>query len=171
MKSLLMKKIPGYLNCDVSKQVNPDKVVDLEKRLPFKDDSVEEIVSEHVLAQVQNFIPLMHEMHRICKNGAKLKLIVPFYSYPGYYSDPTHVRFFTPFTFDLFLDKEFRHEMKAKKDMFKIKKRKINFSLGSLKKTNFFINPLINLNQRLYCRFFAWIFPAAEIEFELIVVK
>ena len=30
----------GWLNCDKSKEVNPDKVVDLEKKLPFKDNSV-----------------------------------------------------------------------------------------------------------------------------------
>ncbi|MCH8945295.1 MAG: hypothetical protein IIA85_00010 [Nanoarchaeota archaeon] len=34
-------KIDGYLNCDVSNEVKPDKLVDLNKKLPFKDNSVE----------------------------------------------------------------------------------------------------------------------------------
>ncbi len=165
------KKISGYINCDISKEVNPDKIVDLEKKLPFKDNSVDEIVANHVFGQIQNFIPLMHEIYRICKNEAVLKFKVPFYSYPSYYSDPLHVRFFTPFTFDFFLNKELSHQVKAKKNMFKIKKRKINFSIGPLRKINFLVNPLLNLSQRTYCRFFSWVFPAAEIEFELIVIK
>ncbi len=165
------KKILGYINCDISEDVNPDKVVNLERDLPFQDNSVDEIVSNHVFAQIQNFIPLMHEIHRICKNKAIVKIKVPFFTYPSYYSDPTHVRFFTPFTFDFFINKEFLHEVRAKKEMFRIKKRKINFSIGPLKKINFLINPLLNLNQRTYFRFFSWIFPAAEIEFELIVLK
>jgi len=36
---------------------------------------------------------------------------------------------------------------------------------------NFIFNPLINLNQKVYCRFFSWILPAAEIEYELGVLK
>jgi len=67
------KKIKGYLNCDISKEVSPDKVVDLERKLPFKDNSVDEIVANHVLTHIKNFVPLMHEIHRICKNGAILK--------------------------------------------------------------------------------------------------
>jgi len=165
------KKIKGYLNCDISKEVNPDKIVDLERKLPFKNSSVDEIVANHVLTHVQNFVPLIHEFYRICKNGAKLKFKVPFYSYPSYYSDPTHVRFFTPFTFNIFLNKEFAHEVKAKRKMFKITKRRINFSIGPLRRINFIINPILNLSQRTYCRFFSWIFPAAEIEFELIITK
>ena len=165
------KKIAGYINCDISKEVNPDKVVDLEKKLPFKDNSVREIVADHVLGQIQNFIPLMHEIHRICRKNAILKFKVPFYSYPSYYSDPAHVRFSSPFTFDYFSSKELSHEVKSKGNMFKIRKRKLNFSIGPLKKINFLINPLLNLNQKAYCRFFSWIFPAAEIKFELIVIK
>ncbi|MDP3986632.1 MAG: methyltransferase domain-containing protein [Nanoarchaeota archaeon] len=164
-------KFEGYVNCDISPEVNPDKVVDLERKLPFKDNSVDEIVSNHVFAQINNFIPLMHELHRICKKGAVLKIKVPFYSYPSYYTDPTHVRFFTPFTFNLFSSKDFRHEVRAKEDMFFVRKNKINFSIGPLGKVNFLINPLINLNKKIYCRFFSWIFPAAEIEFELVVLK
>lgn len=165
------KKIEGYVNCDSSKSVNPDKIVDLEKSLPFKDNSIDEIIANHVLEHITNFIPLMHEMYRICKKGALLKFRVPFYSYPSYYNDPTHVRFFTPFTFNYFINKELSHEVKSNGDMFKIVKRKINFSIGPLKIINKIINPILNFNQRLYCRFFSWIFPAAEIEFELIVIK
>ena len=164
-------KKEGYLNCDLSKEINPDMVVDLEQKLPFEDDSVEEILANHVLEHITNFVPLMHEIHRVCKSGARIKIKVPFYSAWGQFNDPTHVRFFTPFTFDYFKKGNYSHEVGAEKDMFGIKKIKINFGIGKSRALNFIFNPFINLNHKFYCRFLAWIFPAAEIEFELIVLK
>jgi len=162
----------GYINCDISKEVNPDKVVNLEKKLPFKDNSVKEIIAEHVLEHIINFVPLMHDLWRICKNNSIIKIKVPFYSSWGQFNDPTHVRFFTPFTFDYFCQKgNYSHEVKVNKGLFKIKKVKINFGIGKSSIFNKVFDPLLNFDQKFYCRFFAWVFPAAEIEFELIVIK
>ena len=165
-------KKKGYVNCDISKEVNPDKVVNLEKKLPFKTNSVDEIIANHVFEHVNNFIPLMHELWRICKNNAKIKIKVPFYSAWGQFNDPTHVRFFSPFTFNYFTQKgNYSHEVKVNKGLFKIKKVKINFGIGKSSVLNKIFNPLINFDHKFYCRFLAWIFPAAEIEFKLIIIK
>ena len=164
-------KRKGYLNCDISKDVNPDKVVNLEKKLSFKDNSVNEIIANHVLEHIHNFIPLMHELHRVCKKGAIIKIKVPFYSAWGQFNNPTHVRFFTPFTFGYFNKGNYSHEVGTNRDMFNIKKVKINFGVGSSSKLNWLFNPLINLSHRAYCRFFAWILPSSEIEYELINLK
>ena len=161
----------GYLNCDVSKEVNPDKVLDLEEKLPFRDSVVEEIIINHTLEHIKNFIPLMHELHRVSKSGAIIKIKVPFYTAWGQYNDPTHVRFFTPYTFDYFRKSIYSHEVKANKDMFEVQKVKINFGIGNSSKLNWLFNPLLNLSHKIYCRFFAWIFPAAEIYYELEVLK
>lgn len=161
----------GYVNCDVSKDVNPDKIVDLEKKLPFKNNSVEKIIIEHCLEHIKNFIPLMHELHRISKNDTEIKIKVPFYTSWGQYNDPTHVRFFTPFTFNYFKKGNYSHEAFVKKDLFRINNINLNFGVGPSKKWNWFFNPLLNLNHKVYCRFFAWTFPASEIEFDLRVIK
>lgn len=164
-------KKEGYINCDISPDVNPDKIVNLEKRLPFKANSVSKIMANHVLEHTHNFIPLMHELHRVCKKNAIIKIKTPFYSAWGQFNDPTHVRFFTPFTFDYFKRGNYSHEVNAKGDMFNVKRIKINFGIGKSKKLNFLFNPLLNINHKVYCRFFAWIFPATEIYYELEVVK
>jgi hypothetical protein len=164
-------KKQGYINCDISKDVNPDRVIDLEKKLPFKDDSINEILANHVFEHIVNFIPLMHELHRICKKDTILRIKTPFYSAWGQFNDPTHVRFFTPFTFNYFKKNVYSHEVKTNKDLFEVKKVKINFGIGPSRKLNFIFNPLLNLNQKIYCRFFSWIFPAAEIYFELRTIK
>ncbi len=161
----------GYVNCDMSKAVSPDKVVDLEKGLPFKDNSVDEIIANHVFEHIHNFIPLMHEVHRVCEKNALIKIKTPFYSSWGQFNDPTHVRFFTPFTFGYFNKGNYSHEVGANVDMFNIKKVRINFGIGPSSKLNWIINPIINFNHVVFCRLFAWIIPAAEIEYELRVLK
>lgn len=143
----------------------------MEKKLPFKDNSVEEIIAEHVLEHVNNFIPLMHELNRICKKDSLIKIKTPFYSSWGQFNDPTHVRFFTPWTFEYFKKNNYSHEVNNKTNMFSIENVKLNFGVGKSSKLNFIFNPLINFNQRIYCRFFAWIFPSAEIEYRLKVIK
>jgi len=166
-------KKENYVNLDSSSDVYPDVVWDLEKTpLPFEDNSIEEVLANHVLEHVINFIPLMHDIWRICKDRAKIKIRTPFYSAWGQYNDPTHVRFFSPLTFNYFgKNKTYSHEVGADKEMFKVKKVKINFGIGRSSKLNWLFNPLINLNHEFYCRFFAWILPASEIEFDLVVVK
>lgn len=159
-------KRKGYINCDFSPKVNPDKIINLEKKLPFKNNSMEEILAFHVLEHINNFIPLMHELYRICKNKSIIKIKTPFYSAWGQYNDPTHVRFFTPFTFDYFKKGNYSHEV-SDNELFIVKKVKLNFGVGQSSKLNFLFNPLINLNHRIYCRFFAWIFPCSEIYYEL----
>ncbi len=165
----------GYINCDISPEVKYDKIVDLEKKLPFEDDSVEEVLAEHVFEHVKNFVEMMHELRRVCKKGAMIKIKVPFYSSCEQFSDPTHVRFFTPFSFDYF-DSEskigmFSHEVGCSKKMFDVKMTRVNFSVGRSKILNVIFNPLININHRIYCKFLTGIISASEIMFELEVIK
>ena len=168
-------KLKGYINCDISNAVNPDKIIDLEKKLPFKSGGVDFILAEHVFEHVKNFIGMMHELRRICKNGSFIKIKVPFYSSCEQFSDPTHVRFFTPFSFDYFNTSSkigvYSHEVGCDKKMFVVRNVKINFSVGRSKILNLFINPLINFNHRIYCKFLSGIIPSSEIEFELEVIK
>jgi len=165
-------KKEGYVNIDSSDEVKPDKIWNLEKTpFPFRENSVEEIIAEHVLEHIKNFIPLMHELRRICKKGAKIRIKTPFYSSWGQFNDPTHVRVFTPFTFNYFKRNNYEHEVGCKEDMFKINKVKINYGIGRLRFLNKILNPLLNLNHEVYCRFFAWVFPSSEIEYELEVLK
>lgn len=162
----------GYINCDISEEVKPDFVLDLDKTpLPFKDNSVSEIIANHVFEHVEGFVQLMHEIYRICRPEAIIKIKVPFYSAWGQFNDPTHIRFFTPFTFNYFKKGNYSHEVRCDKDMFDVRKVKINFGIGRAAKLNWIFNPLINFNREFYCRFFAWTIPASEIEFLLKVIK
>lgn len=164
-------KREGYVNCDISPLVKPDKIIDLEKKLPFKKNSVTEVLAFHVLEHINNFIPLMHELYKVCKKNTIIKIKTPFYSAWGQFNDPTHVRSFTPFTFDYFKKGTYSHQVWTKEDMFKVENIELNFGIGKSRILNWFINPFLNVSHKIYCRFFAWIFPCAEIEFELKVLK
>jgi SAM-dependent methyltransferase len=149
----------GHVNIDKNKNIKADIYLDLEGSLPFGDNSVDEIIANHVIEHIHNFIPLMDELNRVCKEGATIKFKTPFYSSWGQFNDPTHIRFFTPFSFNTYFD------------YWKKKKVKLNFGRGKSSKLNWLFNPVINLNHRVYCRFFAFIFPATEIEFEFEVLN
>jgi len=157
-------KIKGYLNCDISPEVNPDKVLDLEKKLPFKNNSVDTIIINHTLEHINKIMNLFKELHRICKKGAIIHLSVPYFSHESAFSTMTHVRFFTWTSFDFLNATNARHydavgnfEVIYKK----LKWRKIFKPLEIL----------FNFSPRIYQELFCWIFPAKELIVKLKVIK
>ncbi len=94
--------LDGYINMDVRKFEKVDLVLSLEQRLPFSDNTVNEIVCNHVLEHIDNYLQLMEEIYRICKPKSKIYIRVPYYKYEGAFRDPTHKRFFTENSFDYF---------------------------------------------------------------------
>lgn len=87
------KRYDGFVNVDDDPLVKPDYIVNLEEgKLPFDDNSVDEIKAHHILEHIQNFIPLMQEFYRVCKHGAVLDIVAPHHNHEVYYGDPTHVR-------------------------------------------------------------------------------
>ena len=169
-------KKAGFINIDNSPLVHPDLIANLEDEnclSLFRDNSVDEIIANHVLEHINNFIPLVKEMHRVCKRGAKIYIRVPFYAGWGQWNDPTHVRFFSLYTFDYFNPSIYSHECgisSKSKPMFDIEV-KLNYAIGRLSFLNWIMNPLINLWQDFYVRFLAFIIPASEIRYELKVLK
>jgi len=46
------KKLKGYINCDISKEVNPDMIFDLNKTFPSASNTIDEILTEHTMEHV-----------------------------------------------------------------------------------------------------------------------
>ena len=160
-------RFEGYVNCDVSPQVKPDKIVDLEKKLPFKTNSVEEIIIEHCLEHITNLYPLLEEFQRICRNNAVIKIRVPYFSSESAFSTMTHVRFFSLTTFD-FLDAENSYHYDAPDVDMKTIRKKLKW------RWLFFYMRILNKSQkllRIYQEIFPYVIPAREIELWLKVRK
>ena len=63
----------------VSEKAEPGVAVvaDLERGLPFKDDSVEEVYLDHTLEDARDFVAAMREIWRICRPGALVHVWLP----------------------------------------------------------------------------------------------
>jgi len=100
-----MRSMPGFYNVDLLPLPGVDLVADLNSPLDaLPDNSVDEIYSRHTLEHVSQFLPLLAEMHRIARPEARIELVVPHFSNPHGYSDPTHVRFFGLYSLFYFCD-------------------------------------------------------------------
>lgn len=159
-------KIPGSIGLDSVKIEGVDIVHDLNKiPYPFKEDSFEIIYANQVLEHLE--IPLdeiIQELCRICKPKGRIKITVPHAMSVGAFSDPTHKKFFTYFTFDYFGSNEQSYYNKAR---IKILRKKFFYSTG--RRSSKILRPLedlINKFPKIYSHFFAFIFPISTIYFE-----
>jgi hypothetical protein len=97
------RHLPGFFNLDCVRHTNPDILADLNAPLSeLPDNSVEAIYARHTLEHVERLLELLGELHRVTRPGGRLDIIVPHFSNPYGYSDPTHVRFFGLYSFHYF---------------------------------------------------------------------
>ncbi len=164
-------KVSGAVGLDFAKIEGVDVVHDLNKvPYPFKDNSFDAVHANQVLEHLE--IPLdqiLGELCRICKPKGRIKIIVPHALNVSAFSDPTHKKFFTWFTFDYFGSNEQSYYSKAR---VKIKKRKFIYLTG--KKSSKLLSPLaslINKFPKVYSHFLAFAIPVSSIYFELEPVK
>ena len=99
-------KRKGWINADNFKECEPDVFVDIESfPWPFEDNSFDQILMKHVLEHVgatfADFRLVMRELYRVLKPDGVLEIHVPHFRHDTYWSDPTHVRAFTPLTFEM----------------------------------------------------------------------
>ena len=94
-----------YLNVNLRPLANVDILADLNYPLDLlPDDSAAAIYSSHTLEHIDNLFVVMGEIHRLLRVGTACELIVPHFSNPYFFSDPTHVRSFGIYTMCYFCD-------------------------------------------------------------------
>ena len=147
----------GYMNIDSQKFKGIDKVLNLNQYpLPFKHDSINEIICQDVVEHLGDIPRFMLELHRICKKDAIIHIRVPHFTSRNTWGDLEHKR---GFNWDSFSINEYIIKN------FKIERRKITFS-----KIKSFMRPIANRFPILfenYMRFFS----ATNLEFVLRVKK
>ncbi|ARJ67563.1 hypothetical protein WV31_18815 [Magnetospirillum sp. ME-1] len=86
----------GWTNLDVMPLPGVDVVADLGRcattPLPFEDDTFDELLLSHLLEHIAEPLPLMQELWRIAKPGAKMQIRVPHGAHDDAWTDPTHVK-------------------------------------------------------------------------------
>jgi len=67
----------GWINIDKNMGIKADIYRNIEKGLPFDDDSVDEIYTRHLIEHIADDVFLFNEIWRVCKDGAKVIIDVP----------------------------------------------------------------------------------------------
>ena len=99
------RKLEGYVNVDIEPHETPDVLCNIgADHWPFDDNSVDEVVASHILEHLttEQFMHCMKEMHRVCKNDAKIDIALPHPRHDLYLGDPTHQRPILPSTLLMF---------------------------------------------------------------------
>tara|TARA_Y100000310_G_scaffold329947_1_gene400709 strand:- start:37865 stop:38377 length:513 start_codon:yes stop_codon:yes gene_type:complete len=156
----------GYINIDREKLDGVDVVHDLNKfPYPFKKNYFDEILSLGTIELLDDFLKVVEELHRICKNGGIIKIRSPAFPNMCSAQDPLTKKFMTYNTFEYFKDGGFDYYSKAR---FKTLKREYIFSLNPKLK---WLSFLPNLAPKFYTRFLFNLFPSNCLYYKLKVIK
>jgi len=100
------RKLDNWINIDSDKSTNPDIIADLNKKFPFKDNSVSTIYCSHVIEHVDDVLDFMYEIWRVCKHGAEILILAPSCHYLYGAIAPHHKRFIRPKYFEIWTPPE-----------------------------------------------------------------
>ncbi|WP_309090469.1 methyltransferase domain-containing protein [Phenylobacterium sp.] len=112
-------KREGWLNVDNFEACEPDRMLDIETTpWDLPTDGFEHVLMKHVLEHVGADFPtfrrVMQELYRILAPGGLLEIHVPHVRHDTFWSDPTHVRAFTPLTFTMMSKRQNREWMERR---------------------------------------------------------
>ena len=159
----------GYVNIDNNKDVKADVYQDLNKfPWPFKNSEFDEVYCHHILEHLDEVLPVMEELWRVCKNKAKILIFSPHTGSFEVHVDVTHKRGFNTQSFRRCFDfnDDWSFYTKAK---FKVLKDYIVF-YNYMKLIEYFVNRFRRI-KNIYERHFAYTVQAKEIRVVLEVVK
>ena len=75
------RKRKGAIGVDISEDTDADVIHDNNLNVfpyPFVDNEFDYVYADNVIEHLDNVVKVLEELHRISKNGATIKIIVPF---------------------------------------------------------------------------------------------
>lgn len=91
------------VNLDWKAYPGVDVVHDLRRRLPFADESFDEILAFDIIEHVGEYNRLLREIHRVLAPGGSVLIRVPHFTSRNNFSDPTHRHQFSARLFEWFV--------------------------------------------------------------------
>ncbi|MFJ4195320.1 class I SAM-dependent methyltransferase [Pseudomonas sp. NPDC089534] len=92
------KCLPGFVGVDRFPLPGVQVIADLDKPLPFENDSVEVVHAAHSLEHVSDLMFTMRELYRVCKHRAQVCIVVPYYEQKLNLANPYHLQVFNEHT-------------------------------------------------------------------------
>jgi hypothetical protein len=178
----MSKTGPDYVGVDVLDGPAVDVVGDaLDVLRALEDERVVEVYSAHFFEHVDNLSALIDELERVLVVGGRLHVVVPHFSNPYYYSDPTHRRPFGLYTFSYFAeDPVLRRRVPTygRAPRLQLQAARLNFRSSIEFRARYRVKTalgrLVNSSvwaQEFYEENLAGIVPCYELDFELVKVR
>jgi ubiquinone/menaquinone biosynthesis C-methylase UbiE len=172
------KKLISAIGIDAINYADVDIVGDIFEVLEkFPEKSVDSVHSFHFFEHIANFQELLGDMARILKPGGDLEVVVPHFSNPYFYSDPTHKTSFGLYTFcyyaseSLFTRKVPTYQHTIQFDLISVdlifKSTRPFFIRHGIKKLFGLIFNNIGYMKEFYEENLSYIFPCYEIRYRL----
>lgn len=165
------KKVPGSIGMDIIATSDADVVHDLNTfPYPFPDSMFDEVYADNVIEHLQEILPVMEEIHRISKPGARIKIDVPYFRSKWAYMDPTHRHYFTYESFFYFdADHSYFKRYQYSTASFKVADVKFNENIDVARSA--LIKKIANKWPTGYETYLSHMFPLDCVTYRLIVVK
>lgn len=176
-------KTPGAIGIDFNARTAPDIVHDLNRYpWPLDDNSFDRIVCQHIVEHVADEVRFMEEIHRVGRAGALVEIVTPHFSNRFSFTDPTHLRHLSLFSFDYFVEPspfraswfsrafETHYDVPSFYTTMRFKKLRAFLRFGRPFRLIGF-QWLANRLARFYEAYLAFVFPARDLYFTLQVIK
>ncbi|MFH2069970.1 MAG: methyltransferase domain-containing protein [Elusimicrobiota bacterium] len=158
-------KTKGATGIDRLPGSDADVIHDLNRfPYPFEDNAFDLVICRNVLEHLDDVVGVMTEIHRICRPGARVEILVPHFSSVDAFTDITHKHFFSSHSFDYFVE-NMEYSFYTGEARFLVLKKQIRFGLRG--KVLPFLGTFARLSPDIYEKGFSFIFPAQTVEFIL----
>jgi ubiquinone/menaquinone biosynthesis C-methylase UbiE len=164
-------KIPGSIGIDINPESAADVIHDLQDfPYPFRDNSFDLILCDHVLEHLSHLPPVLEELHRICAPAGRIEIRVPHFSSIFYYRDPTHMHPFSLHSLDYFVDGTPVSDFRYTKSRYRLLRAEFSppDGAGSLKRLFYRI---LNRYGEFYEKHLAFLLPRHLLFFEITPIK
>ena len=97
-----IKKQKDHFGIDINPKSKADLIYDLNVTpWPLENDIFNNVHCPAVLEHLNNFYGVMEEIWRVSKNNSLVYISVPHYTDTAAFTDPTHVKYFNTYSFDV----------------------------------------------------------------------
>lgn len=169
---------PDAVGIDLLEAPGVDLVADaLEVLAALEPSSVDEIYSAHFLEHIADARGLLAACSRVLRPGGMFRAVIPHFSNPFFYSDPTHDRAYGLYTFSYLVAESFLHRgvphyeaplpFRYANATFAFKSSRPHYVRHGFKQ----IGRIFNVStwmKELYEENWCWKLPAYEVDYQLV---